>query len=126
MGVSRQHNGNAWDFIQRAMTVTRVKGVTHLAVYYFWMQCEHQPGIDESFQPFLDPEIKGSTVDIGKVVTTQSDLGSCGQKRKSKSEFAKMTSHLSTLMTAQAAQSKTMEQLIEKEECEKRHEELAS
>jgi hypothetical protein len=35
MGVSGQHNGNAWDFIQRAMTVTCVKGVTHLAVYYF-------------------------------------------------------------------------------------------
>jgi hypothetical protein len=29
MGISRHHNGNAWDFIQHAVTVTHVKGVTH-------------------------------------------------------------------------------------------------
>jgi hypothetical protein len=62
MGVSGQHNGNAWDFIQHA--------VTHLAVYYFWMHCEHQLGIDKSFQPFLDPEIKGSMVDTGLIDLT--------------------------------------------------------
>jgi hypothetical protein len=76
------------------------------------MRCEHQLGIDESFQPFLDPEIKGSTVDVGEVVTTQSESGLCSQKRKSRSEFAEMTSHLTTWMTAQAARSKTMEQLM--------------
>jgi hypothetical protein len=61
MGVLGHHNGNSWNFIQHAVTVTHVQGVTHLAVYNFWMRCEHQLGIDESFQPFLDPEIKGST-----------------------------------------------------------------
>jgi hypothetical protein len=91
------------------------------------MRCEHQLGIVESFQPFLDPEIKGSTVDVGDVETTKSDLGSRGQKRKGKSEFAEMTSHLTSLMTAQEVQSKTMEQLmIAKEEHEKRQEEQAA
>jgi hypothetical protein len=100
--------------------------VTHLAVYNFWMQCEHQLGIDASFQPFLDPEIKGSTVDIGNVETTKSDLGSHGQKQKGKSEFAKMTSHLTSLMTAQEVWTKTMEQMmLAREEREKRQEEQA-
>jgi hypothetical protein len=120
MGVSGQHNASAWDFIQQAVTVTHIKGVTHLAVYYFWIKCEHQLGIDASFQPFLGPEIKGSTVEIGKVETTKSDSGSCGQKQKGKSEFAETTSHLTSLMSAQEAQTKTMEQMmLAKEEREK-------
>jgi hypothetical protein len=120
MGVSGQHNGNAWDFIQCAVTVTHLKSVTHLAVYYFWMRCEHQPGIDESFQQFLDPEIKGSTIDIGNVDLPKSDLGLQEKKHKSNSEFAEMTSHLTSLMSAQEARSKTMEQLMTAKEERKR------
>jgi Cleft lip and palate transmembrane protein 1 (CLPTM1) len=127
MGASGQHNGNTWDLIQRAVTVTCMKSVTHLAVYYFWMQCEHQPRIDESFQLFLDPEIKGSTIDIADVDLSKSDSGSREKKHKSNGEFANMTSHLTSLMTAQEARSKTMELLmIAKEEREKQQEEQAA
>jgi hypothetical protein len=88
MGVSRQHNGNAWDFIQCAVMVTRVKSVMHLGAYYFWMCWEHQPRIDESFQPFLDPEIKDSTVDIGNVDHCKSDLGLWDKKHICRNDVA--------------------------------------
>jgi hypothetical protein len=120
MGVSSQHNGNTWDFIQHAITVTRVKSISHLAVYYFWMRCKHQPGIDESFQPFSDPEIKGSTVDMGLIDLTKSDSRLASSKQKSNTDFTELTAHLSTMVAVQETRFKTQEALmIAQEECEK-------
>jgi hypothetical protein len=67
--------------------VTQVKSITHLAIYYFWMCCEQQPGIDKSFQPFLDPKIKGSTVDTGPIDLTKSDSGLVSSKQKSNNDL---------------------------------------
>jgi hypothetical protein len=86
--------------------------VTHLAVYHFWNQCEHTLGINENFQPFLDPEIKGSTVNMVIIDLSKFDSGSCGQKCKNKNDFADMTAHLTSMMIAQETHSKALEKLM--------------
>jgi hypothetical protein len=61
MHASGTHDSDPWNFVQHALATVKPSGLTHVSVYYFYLRCKTTPGIDDSFQPFLDPELMGST-----------------------------------------------------------------
>ena len=64
MTVSGTHNSEVWDFVQTAMVkVSKCTGITKYGAYYFYKRCEEQPDVDVSFCPFMDSELKGSTLE---------------------------------------------------------------
>ena len=62
MTVSGTHDSDPWNFVESAMSSKGSSGITKILLYYFYMRCEEIPGIDASFQPFLDPAFVGDSV----------------------------------------------------------------
>ena len=64
MGVSGTHSHRVLDFLD--VGINKTKGgrmLNRLGVYYFYVRAEeHGNAIDSAFQPFLDDNLKGSTV----------------------------------------------------------------
>ena len=63
MTVSGTHDSDPWNFVECAMT-GMTKGVTKIAVYYFYKRCKADKDVDSCFQPFLDTDIRGDTVSL--------------------------------------------------------------
>lgn len=65
MTVSGTHSPDVYDnFLQIAMNkVNGGRSFNKDAVYYFYNRCEEYPDLDDAFQQFLDPEIRGATID---------------------------------------------------------------
>jgi hypothetical protein len=84
MTTSGTHNNDPFNYIFAAMK--GVPGLTALAVYYFWIRCEQNEGIDNHFAPFLDPALKGSTVHIANDADLDNEsvgtAGNCAKKHK--------------------------------------------
>lgn len=62
MTVSGTHDSDPWNFVESAMSAKGSSGITKISLYYFYIRCEAIPGIDASFQPFLDPSFVGDSV----------------------------------------------------------------
>jgi len=64
MTQSGTHDSDAWDFLDAAIRAQ--KGCNYISKYslfYFYLQCELYPVIDQKFQPFMKEELKGSSND---------------------------------------------------------------
>jgi hypothetical protein len=107
MTESGTHDSDPWNFVEVAMR--NVTGLTKISVYYFYMRCEAIPGIDAHFQPFLDPSLKGSSVDIGDDDEDSSIRSNLSSLRSSASKKATVPDN--TLATL-AKQSSTMMQFL--------------
>lgn len=65
MTQSGTHDSNPWNFIDIALDLEKVSGITKDACFYFYLRCEEHADIDASFQPFMNSDLKGSSEDIG-------------------------------------------------------------
>jgi hypothetical protein len=103
MTTSGTHESDPWNFIQQAIKASKCTGVTHVGMYYFFMRCENTPGIDESFQPFLNPENKGSTEYLGddSEYMISTPRGASGQKRQLNDMVGDTTTQLSSILKGQ-------------------------
>jgi hypothetical protein len=62
MTKSGTHDNNPWNFVEAAMR--QYPGFTKISVYYFYMRCEENPGVEGQFITFLDETIKGDTTSL--------------------------------------------------------------
>ena len=104
MTASGTHKSNSWAFIDSAMR--DFTGLTKLAVYYFWVQCEQNPGIDSVFSPFLDASLKGSSISIASQAEDDNDTMYTGNLPKKH----KVSNTLSVLAEQGASMVKSMEE----------------
>lgn len=97
MTASGTHDSDPWNFVEVAMKDTT--GLTKIAMYYFYMRCEENPAIDASFEPFLDANLKGTSVHIGIEFNEEASIySSATKKRKQEDAFETMLNHQEALL----------------------------
>jgi hypothetical protein len=115
MHASGTHNSDPWNFVQQALATVKPSGLTHVLVYYFYLQCETTPGIDNSFQPFLDPELMGSTETMAEIADGHSPSVAKTGKRKVGTILEDVSDQLRQLIatTKEHAISQAVQQTLE-------------
>lgn len=88
MQKSGEHDNEPFNYMQLA--VKDIASITVDAAYYFYMRCEEYPEIDAEFQSFMNPELKGSSEDVGPEGSATSSItgissGGGGSRNKRKS-----------------------------------------
>jgi hypothetical protein len=99
MTTSGTHDSDPWNFVEAAMKDH--SSVTKVSVYYFYVRCEAHPGVDAAFQPFMDPILKGSTIDINDEQSVLSSGTRSSKKQKmSEDQLSKLVVNSDKMLAA--------------------------
>jgi hypothetical protein len=97
MTQSGTHDNDPYNFVEIAMR--EFTGLTPIGVYYFYVRCEANKGIDDAFQPFLDNSLKGSSVDLGDDQSSSEGSAKKNARDAANPDFAGMHQQLMQEMT---------------------------
>jgi hypothetical protein len=110
MTTSREHNSDAYNFIEVAMKKVQSKGLTKIGCYYFFVRCEDNPEIDVRFDNRMDISLMGST---DASVSELSVVGTNGSGKKKRAHVEALE-EISSVVCVIAEEMKATNRLAEK------------
>ncbi len=98
MQKSRAEDKDPWNFVNAAME--KSTRMTKVAVYYFYMRCEHTPDLDSGFMPYLDKSLIPPSIAVGETASNGTDTcQNCARKKmKLEESLTEIATFLKSLM----------------------------
>lgn len=82
MTVSGEHDSDAYNFVDCAMTTVKAAGLSKVGCYYFFQRCEAHPEVDVSFSVEMDESLTGNTDSVFETNSTTTSRSLDGEKKR--------------------------------------------